>query len=224
MLNTFSCGLPQSRSRLYVIGIRADVQQHEFSFPGDVDPMELRELLDPPVPSDSWKRLPPPSQRLARSNVQAALKHKGTLKLLKDGSALILDVDASAGWCWKAREVCPCLTRSSARGLWLLSHGRRLSLGETSRLQGLFSGSVAWPGPDSAGRQFLGNSMSMCVIQRLILHALRAVGRDHGVADPWLTGAAQASLKAGASGSRLVRHDGRQPSRQSASVPVACAT
>jgi len=40
--------------------------------------------------------------------------------------------------------------------------------------------------------------MSMCVIQRLLLSALRAIGRDCNISDPWLTGAAQSRLKADA--------------------------
>ena len=136
-------------------------------------------------------RLPPVSLKNARQNVGAALADAHVRSELRQGSDLVLDVDASPSFCGRPIDRSPCLTRARGQGLWLLSRGRRLSLPETARLQGLRYNAARWPGSATSGRRLLKNSMSPCVIERILLPVLRSLGLDRGAMERWLVGSAQ---------------------------------
>ena len=45
--NTMRFGVPQNRSRIYIVGIRRDCSVKPFTWPSPVDPLPLDEFLDP---------------------------------------------------------------------------------------------------------------------------------------------------------------------------------
>ena len=107
----------------------------------------------------------------------------------------ILDCDASAGWAGKPKLVCPCLTRSRARGFWNVSRGERLDSLACLRLQGIPAGQVVLPPKDTDVRELAGNSMSLCVVEQLLRAALVSCGAAGDVvANRWFEGSAQADL------------------------------
>ena len=87
----------------------------------------------------------------------------------------VLDVDCSKAWGGKALPHCPCLTRSRARGLWILSRGRRMRPEEALRLQGVDP--ELWCFEMTSSQQFAaaGNSMSVNVIRWRVLAFLVAM-------------------------------------------------
>ena len=62
------------------------------------------------------------------------------------------------------------------------------------RLQGFSPARFKVNIPLSKLRRLLGNAMSVCVIERLLLEVLRAIGFAHDLEDRWATGAAQNDL------------------------------
>ena len=121
VLNTRRHGLPQSRSRLYIVGLLAHAMVAPFEFPDEIEPLSLTDILDPVSPADCCSTLPPQSQRNARANAARALLFPATKVLLASGSDALMDVDASQGWCGKASPVAPCLTGAATRHLAALS-------------------------------------------------------------------------------------------------------
>ena len=107
VINTKTCGIPQSRPRLYIVGLRRDVSSKPFLFPFEIAPMALCDLLDPGALGDSHLRMPPMTQRSARSNVAAVLKGQVVRRALVQGAELILDIDASSSWRGKPSECSP---------------------------------------------------------------------------------------------------------------------
>ena len=67
-------GVPQSRLRLYIVGILNNMQAHEFEFPEPLPRVSLSTFLDPLQCAPSMGDLPPKKSATARGNVQAVLQ------------------------------------------------------------------------------------------------------------------------------------------------------
>ena len=79
------------------------------------------------------------------------------------------------------------------RGYWIGSRGRCCHVHEACRLQGIPASRIKSLAEPRAFFRLLGNAMSINVVQRFLVVALRAVGIS-GVSDPWTTGEAQRAL------------------------------
>ena len=126
ILCSSSSGALQTRRRWYLVGVLRSKIVGAFSWPEPVGNLPLLTVLGPRLPGDNPSRLPPATQRNARANVS-----KWRKRIAKDGIdlsqvELVLDCDAFATWCGQPTRIAPCLTRSRAQGLWLLSRGARM--------------------------------------------------------------------------------------------------
>ena len=90
---------------------------------------------------------------------------------------------------WRALSRPFCV--HARNGYWIGSRDRRLRLSEAALLHGFLPSTIIWPSRP-AGFAMLGNTMSACVLQRLFVRLLGALGVH--LPDPWESGAAQASL------------------------------
>ena len=127
-LSTKEHGIPQSRSRCYLVAFRCDQRQKvSFKFPKPLKCPRLVSFLDSEVKGN--EKLPLPTY-----------ESKYGSKIWQEN--LVLDVGASAGWQSKHSEHCPCLirTRCLSKGYYLPKQLRRLSSIECGRLQGVLSG------------------------------------------------------------------------------------
>ena len=192
---TSTSGIPQTRRRWYVIGLLKSAIISPFVWPVPIDPLPIEVILGPRDPSDSHRRKPPGCQFSAQDNV-----NKWRKILLNQGAEFsttdfIMDCDASSSWCGKPRNHAPCLTKSRAKGLWLLSRGKIMSAETCCRLQGLCVSKLKLPAHDGATRILMGNAMSLSVVGRLLRGALLSVGLVSGsTPDRWANGAAQLEL------------------------------
>jgi DNA (cytosine-5)-methyltransferase 1 len=195
ILDTKEHGVPHSRRRWYAVGILKSVDDGSFSFPEPL-PLEKRpkiELFLERRKADTAKTgLPPASQGTALKNVKTALR---TLK--REGSdptkdPFIVDCDSSPNRMKWVDGVSPCITCSRGAGHWVTNRGRRLTKEEMMRLQGMdptqFTVAVT---EHQLGRQ-LGNTMSVNVLERLLVRVLPAAKlAQHGaLADRWKSGQA----------------------------------
>lgn len=141
------CWLPHSRVRLFIVAIRADSYKHPFSWPQNqpLGPKLQRsmvdDILDKPSGADSPFALPPRQGTVSRawSNVrQAILKCKANKTNVKHNH-LIVDIDSSPSFRNYGVNQLRCLTatRGSGRGHWILSRGRRISISEMFKFQGM---------------------------------------------------------------------------------------
>ena len=197
LLDTRFNGLPQSRPRVYMVGLRRDLLErrcstNSFAFPAPVQGVDLAGFLDPRGPGDSPSRLPPPRQRHNRSRVSAALASAAANGLYLVRQDIVMDCDASASRSHPHPPVAPTLTRSRIQGLWVLSRGRRVRPHEAVRLQGIHPSSLSLPSDSRCTYALAGNAMSTCLLGRVVHRALDAVGLPAG-ADTWASGMAQAA-------------------------------
>ena len=201
VLNTEDHGIPQHRQRVYIVGIRRDavVAAAPFTWPGPVKPKLLRAFLDQgtirTTRSQCRRRLhnfvresPPGLKR----RLAAALRRAKRARVdTEDPSQPVLaDVDASKPTLMRGR--CPCITRArGSTGFLLLPQGRRLSIAERLRLQGLPTSilrhRVASGCNDRQLGAMVGNAMSLNILERVLVRLLPACGLAPGISltDRW---------------------------------------
>lgn len=188
-------GLPQTRRRWFLVAIRADCAVCDFAWPDAIDMLPLALILGPRAEGDCATRRPGAAGSLASRNVDRAVEWLAANGVDTGSSDIIIDCNASEGWCGKPTARCPCLTRSRPQGLWNVSRGCRISAAATMRLQGVLTSKLVLPISDGATRHLAGNAMSLCVVERLLRAALVAIGvHGHALTDRWGPGSAQADL------------------------------
>ena len=182
-LDTAKHGLPQHRERVFIVGIRRRNSHREgraeFCWPRLVACRPLARLLDPlPVGSDVGEAernflatcSPGQKKRLLQAFLQV---EAAGLDRHCDEVVVVVDVDGA-----KARWTCdvpPCLTRTrAALGFYLPARGRRMTLAERFRLQGI-SLRVLRCREGISDRQFgmiFGNAFCLNVLERLLVRML----------------------------------------------------
>ena len=194
VLDTAEHGLPQHRERVFIIGLRKRRTNHlpKFRWPRPVPCRPLASMLDPlPVHCDIWEAersflaacTPGNRRRLleAFSQIEAA-----GLDRHSHDDVVVVDLDGSkVHW---MRGISPCLTRSRAAvGFYLPVRGRRMTLAERFRLQGIPLG-VLKRRRGISDRQLgmmVGNALSLNVLERLLVRMLRACGLRKPLHDRW---------------------------------------
>lgn len=182
ILNTKHFGLPQSRRRIYITGIASSLAVGTPCFTKYVEPHapQLVDYLDAPEADDCCDRLPPLSQRIARTNVVFEIARLRTLGLDPSSPDRILDADSSTGRSPRSRTYSPCLTHSRSQGLWLLSRGRRMRMCETLALQGIEYRNWRWDMTDQQAIAAAGNAMSVQVLTAVISEVLACSAHSEG--------------------------------------------
>ena len=188
-------GLPQSRRRWFLVAVRRDRQVAPFAWPQPLPALPLVALLGPPASSTSPANRPGRPGSLAAKNVERAIRGLEANNVSVANCNLVIDCDASAGWCGKPRNIAPCLTKSRRAGFWHLGRGERLSATTSLRLQGVCGSSAVWPQADGDIRALAGNSMSLPIVELIVRNAFISIGYDHSrLPDRWTTGSAFADL------------------------------
>lgn len=197
LMNTRQHGVPHSRNRWYCIGIKKSHDKGTFEFPDKIEQPPLELFLEPRE-SDAAVRVGPVSEsRTARTNVNAALRNIAKAGKNPYKESCIVDCDSSASRSKWTHEFVPCITCSRGNGHWVTNRGRRLTNIEMHRLQGMnptkFKVAVS-----RAKHGFqLGNSMSVCVLERIfvsLLPAAQLVGPSVKLEDRWKSGKALKEL------------------------------
>jgi DNA (cytosine-5)-methyltransferase 1 len=197
VLNTEHHGIPQHRERLYIIGVRKDIHRKRFPFkwPEQIKPKSLRAFLDRDKPLTQVEQI-----RRVRELVQGSpcgIKRKlmstwkqarrDGIAVLDPANPVIMDVDGTT--CNYMVGRCPCITRSRGSTRFFLStRGRRLSLAEILRLQGLPTSILRHRGNISDRKlgAIVGNAMSGNVLERILVRLLPACGLAvASLRDPW---------------------------------------
>lgn len=190
-------GLPHHRNRVLIVGLlttRSD--RVSICWPEPLPAPSLDTVLNPWAKSDNPKRLPPPSQTVARKHVKKFHKDMANRKLDLKKSKTVLDIDGTK--LHSMYNMCPCLTRTRAGGggHWVVSRGRRLRTEEMERLMGLHlrpphpKGHVAsLERPASVSQrqwlQILGNSIPVPMLARVLSKLLPQAGLTNQLTDVW---------------------------------------
>jgi len=194
ILDTKEQGLPQSRRRIYFIGIKKSCDDGSFEFPEPVPRPSINLFLDQTL--GDGKQLPPASQTTARANVKRALKEISAQGLNPLTEPFIVDCDSSGPRMKYMRDVTPCLTCSRAGGHWVTNRSRRMTKAEMMRMQGMHPESFKVAVSSAQLGKQIGNAMSVNVLERLLVRMLPAAGlaRHGSLVDRWASGVPPACL------------------------------
>jgi len=198
LLDTKDHGVPQSRRRIYFVGIKKSCDDGTFQFPEPVKRPSIELFLDPRRARPSRTDLPPQSQSTARRNVIKSLKDIGLKGYDPLKVPFLVDVDSSTYRMKHMKDLAPCLTCSRGKGHWVTNRGRRLTKDEMMRLQGMNPASFKKAVSEAQLGKQIGNAMSVNILERLFVRVLPAAGlAAHGsLPDRWQRGKPPAALTA----------------------------
>eukprot|EP00437_Effrenium_voratum_P033962 CAMPEP_0181476626 /NCGR_PEP_ID=MMETSP1110-20121109/41802_1 /TAXON_ID=174948 /ORGANISM="Symbiodinium sp., Strain CCMP421" /LENGTH=388 /DNA_ID=CAMNT_0023601911 /DNA_START=53 /DNA_END=1219 /DNA_ORIENTATION=+ len=190
VLDTQDHGVPQSRQRVYFVGIRKDTvpaQFGGFEWPEELPRVSIEPLLEPRDAAPTMQDLPAKGGKTAYNGAKEVLQ-----QLRKKGQdplnqTFLIDIDASARFRNFMRDRCPCMTKSRASGYWVSSRGRRMTLEEMLRCQGMERSFEQVVSDRALGAQ-IGNAMSQNILERLFVKLLPLAGLvspDKALKDRW---------------------------------------
>lgn len=178
VMNTLNHGLPQSRPRVYIVGLQ--FQKHNFTWPSEVPTPSLDTCLE--------LRQCKPEFPTSASELKQLLARMEWLK--KNGMDLKPNAIVDLGYGFDSERVvlnlCPCLTRSHCRSnsYFSLRQQRKLRLHEYLKLQGIPVDRLKIPAGVDEGhvREMCGNSFSIPVVARILDRMLFSLGFiDHPI-------------------------------------------
>jgi DNA (cytosine-5)-methyltransferase 1 len=178
ILDTQEHGVPQSRPRVYIVGIRKDCQRAEISFPEPLEKVSIEGLLDPVKRKPTLDILPSKTFNAQYVNVKRVLKKLTKLGKKPLTKTFIIDHGSSPKFCGYMEDKVMCMTKSRADGHWITSRGRSMNLDEMLRCQGMERCFKQVVSDRKLGGQ-IGNAMSQNVIERLLIKVLPAAGLVH---------------------------------------------
>lgn len=175
-MNTKEHGVPQNRCRVYIAGVMKKCRQGKFTFPGQLPCPSIESFLEPRKRKPTKDDLPPASSGTAHRNVKlhtASLEKRGCTPF-KD--AYVIDIDSSTHRsCWNL-DLSPCLTLRRSGGHWVTNRGRRFTVHEMMRLQGMVPSAFNQVVSDLQLGAQIGNSMSVNVLERIFVRLLPHAG------------------------------------------------
>ena len=181
VVDALHCGVPQSRPRLFIVGLSKERASRRFLWPTQQPLPTLDQFLDEHVEGQIPQM---PSTRTEQRNYLACVR-----TILRNGHKLnapyIADLatnfgNSSDGNAHVMYQRSPCLTRghAGANSFYYFSRGRKLTLREYFRLQGFPDNRIEAP-PGVSERQLrcmVGNSICVPAIAAIIDRALYSTG------------------------------------------------
>jgi DNA-cytosine methyltransferase len=178
LLNSYDFGVPQCRSRVYIVGVRADTATRLFKFPSPVAKPRLGEFL-----LQCSGKNPSPTA-LTPTNFKNITYSENAMRAGKvDPRSTWAIIDAGTGRPGKLRPFhlhhCPCITKTRARAgdFYCTRLQRKLDNREMAALQGFRPGEVDFGklSRNQAGA-LIGNAMTVPVLESLLREGLAVIG------------------------------------------------
>ncbi len=181
-------GAPQCRNRIYIVAIhapRARTRMLPMQWPRPIAMRSLHSILDR---TPYGKRLPP-----GRPGNQSRRKVVKALRLLKSmgvhhrTAPVVCDCDGISGRIVVGHIPCLTAARASRGGFWLIHKGRKLTINEMLKLQGMDPARINFDGlglRESKIGRMIGDAFTQTVVTRILAKALPLTGLTGALRDP----------------------------------------
>ena len=158
ILNTKHYGIPQSRERLYIVGIRKKFMKRAFEWPREVPLQQpLTSFMD--------------GRNRRQESVWPSIEKKEVLAKIPVDSVFV-DLSFPQGSLPNLATLCPCLNTSA--NLWNVPYHRLATTSEYLTLQG-FPADFKQVVSDRQLKKQVGNSMSVSVLRHLLKAILKCL-------------------------------------------------
>ena len=189
ILNALQNACPQSRPRIYIVGLRDDCRYNQFTWPQDLK-------MTPPVDMFLDDK---PNANLPAFNATESRNYtlwcKKIKKLGQDPLSTTFMIDLGAGkqfgQCMQDKSPCITRARGGTMGFFISNQKRYNTLHELGRMQGFTTEEVdaivaSGISEKKIGKAF-GNAMHKMVLDRLLPKVIWAAGLsgDTKIEDPW---------------------------------------
>ncbi len=178
-------GIPQSRPRVYIVGITRSAQVRPFEFPEPVPMRPVTAFVNGPAAPEG--NLPTTMSELRNYlAIVTAVNARADVNL----ATVIGDLSTSKSrkTHWTTRYT-PCLTRSrcATGGYWSFGKRRKFQIDEMEALMGVPRGSRTWKGVVSERQcaMLLGSGFVIPVVGRIMLRMAYAASLITRLRDPW---------------------------------------
>jgi DNA (cytosine-5)-methyltransferase 1 len=181
VLNTNQFGLPHSRPRVFIVGIKISTKEKSFKWPIGTSHNNLEAILGP-----ACNKLAKKPNLDSLAPFQIANLMTGLDMIVKKGGLPLeetwfIDIHASKTRVNVRKGVCPCLTKSRAglKGFWVSNRGCLLTTNQMLALQGIKPGKLVRPVDDATEKQFdsaIGHAVSVPVLQAILVNVCKAIG------------------------------------------------
>ena len=155
VLNTKDFGIPQCRDRLFIIGIKKDLSKRDFVFPIPLKMKNIHKFID--------------KQNTSKDPIKEL-----NIELFKNipKDAVFIDVGFRKAKFPNSNRWAPCITAQP--NMWCVPMERKASVKEYLQLQG-FPINVIQPISDHQMKKKIGNSMTVNIIEKLLLISLKCI-------------------------------------------------
>ena len=179
-LNSKDFGVPQSRERVYVVGVRQDSEMHPFTWPQKQATPPVTSILEPKRATDLAGRLP--SGERSRDLCKAAYKKVCKTKTVDPRvTPVMVDIDCSEKFATHGINIARTLTKTRGQngGPWVSTRGRRVTLHEMMRLQGFAKKDIPQAELNLSDHQIggmVGNAVSVHTMGAILSEGLHSAG------------------------------------------------
>ena len=222
VLDTQEHGVPQSRPRVYIVGVLKTALPktfQNFPWPGKLPLISIEPLLEEGERKPTMKTLPPKYPTTPYKGVKEVMDVLRKAKQKPLCRTFLIDIDASPKFRSYMEDRVMCMTKSRPLGFWISSRGRRMTVDEMLRLQGMERCFEQVVSDKVLGAQ-IGNAMSQNVLERLFIHLLPVAGlvsKSTVLEDRWLQRISDPSWPRRVMDGRKVALTGKETSKREAS-------
>lgn len=163
VMNTCDYGIPQSRNRIYIVGIRKDVQKSSFIFPDPISMQNIDDYLDTFIQSEL----------IFTEHQKQLLNDLVTHNKINLSENYFVNLQVSNyTWARANKDKCPCLMTNGC--IYSIKRKRNLTIDELKRLQG-FPNDFKFNCSKTKAKSQIGNSMSTCVLAFIFANLMNCV-------------------------------------------------
>ena len=181
-LNAKDYGVPQSRGRIYIVGLKKEEQVSPFLWPPPI-PLTLS-AMDGVREKERWEGEWQTPSKFYMERVkewEISKEEKGVFDIGVEGMAR---VGKKRRRCPVKGDVSPCLIRTQKPGMFVNHQGRLLTGEECLWFQGIPSLPLPPGMKDKSLREMAGNSMCVDVLTNIFFSIFKSLGREEGVTVP----------------------------------------
>jgi DNA (cytosine-5)-methyltransferase 1 len=154
VLDTKDYGIPQSRKRMYIVGIKTSRMKKEFNFPKKIACKSIKSYVDKSITKQDSLN----SDRIKLDNFKGIFIDLSFYNYINENSNI---------------EYCPCL--NTRNYIWCVPMHRLATVQELLQLQG-FPKNFKQVVSNSQMKKQIGNSMSVNVLVHLFKECFRSIG------------------------------------------------